>query len=62
MAAVGFTAIFAATTGAPLASTLMGAEIFGWETAMPVGAACLLARFTAGGTHLYRKPPGTPGR
>lgn len=65
-AALGFVAIFAGATHTPLASTIMGIELFGAEHAPYLAVACLLAYFCSGHSGIYLsqrigvpKRPGT---
>jgi len=52
-AALGFVAIFAAATKTPIASTLLGIELFGANIALPVAAACVAAYLVSGGRGIY---------
>lgn len=51
--ALGFVAVFAGASNAPLACTLMGIELFGAAHAVPVATACLLAYFFSGHSGIY---------
>jgi H+/Cl- antiporter ClcA len=66
LAALGFVAIFAGATHTPLASTIMGIELFGAEHASYVTVACFLAYLCSGHSGIYSsqrigvpKRPGT---
>jgi H+/Cl- antiporter ClcA len=52
-AALGFVAIFAAATNTPIASTLLGIELFGADIALPVASACIAAYLVSGGRGIY---------
>lgn len=52
-AALGFVAIFAAATHTPLASTVMGLELFGTHHTLPIIISCLIAHLAAGTTRIY---------
>ena len=48
LASLGFVAIFAAATNTPIASTLLGVELFGAHNALYMAAACVIAyRFSS---------------
>lgn len=53
-AALGFVAVFAAATKTPLASTLLGIELFGGGHALALAAACLIACQVSGASGIYR--------
>lgn len=53
LAAVGFIAVFAGASNAPLASTLVGIELFGAAHAVPFALACLLAYILSGHRGIY---------
>lgn len=53
-AALGFVAVFAAATKTPLASTLLGIELFGGTHVLPIAAACLIACQASGAGGIYR--------
>lgn len=59
-AALGFTAIFAAATKTPLASTLLGIELFGPGLGLHLAAACFIARHASGHRSIYRPKPAAP--
>jgi len=52
-AALGFVAIFAATTNTPIASTLLGIEMFGADLILPVATACIAAYLVSGNRGIY---------
>lgn len=52
-AALGFVAIFAAATKTPLASTLMGMELFGAGNGIYLAVACIIAWRCSGPTGIY---------
>lgn len=53
MAGMGFVAVFAGATNTPLACTLMGIELFGAESGIFVGMACVLAYIFSGHAGIY---------
>jgi len=53
-AALGFVAVFAAATKTPMASTLLGIELFGGTHALSIAAACLIACQVSGAGGIYR--------
>jgi H+/Cl- antiporter ClcA len=52
-AALGFVAIFAAATNTPLASTLLGMELFGAGNGLYLAAACIVAYHASGHRGVY---------
>jgi len=52
-AAIGYIAIFAAASNTPIASTLMGIELFGAGFAMPLVITCFLAYILVGHRGIY---------
>jgi H+/Cl- antiporter ClcA len=52
-AALGFIAVFAGATNTPLASTVMGVELFGSEYALFFAVACFTAYFFSGESGIY---------
>ena len=52
-AALGFVAVFAGAANTPLACTIMGVELFGAETAVPVAVACFVAYACSGHNGIY---------
>ena len=53
LAACGFVGVFAGATNTPLASTLMGMELFGLEAGIYLGIACLVAFIFSGKGSIY---------
>jgi H+/Cl- antiporter ClcA len=53
IAAVGFIALFAAASNTPIASTLMGIELFGSGFAGPLVITCFLAYVLVGHRGIY---------
>lgn len=53
-AALGFVAVFAAATKTPIASTLLGIEMFGGDHALAIAASCLIACQVSGAGGIYR--------
>ena len=54
MAGVGFIAVFAGATNTPIASALMGGELFGWENVVWFLVVCVIARLASGSLSIYR--------
>ncbi|MBL7690734.1 MAG: chloride channel protein [Flavipsychrobacter sp.] len=54
MAGIGFLAVFAGATNTPVASALMGAELFGWGNTVWFVLACFVARYASGSTSIYK--------
>ncbi len=52
-AALGFVAIFAGATNTPLASTLLGMELFGAGNGLYLATACIIAYRCSGSTGIY---------
>lgn len=52
-AALGFVAVFAGAANTPLACTIMGIELFGAGTAVPVAVACFVAYVCSGHNGIY---------
>ena len=52
-AALGFVAIFAGATNTPLASTLLGMELFGAENGLYIASACIIAYRFSGHSGIY---------
>jgi H+/Cl- antiporter ClcA len=65
-AALGFVAIFGGATHTPLASTIMGIELFGADHALYLAVACFLAYFCSGHSGIYLSQrigvPKLPGK
>lgn len=55
MTGMGFVAVFAGATNTPLACMLMGIELFGHESGIYVGIACVVAYLLSGNTTIYQK-------
>lgn len=53
MAGLGFIAVFAAATNTPLASTIMGIELFGGEYTLYFALVCFIAYHISGHTGIY---------
>ncbi len=53
LAGMGFVAVFSGATNTPLACTLMGMELFGYECGLYVGIACFVAYFCSGSNSIY---------
>ncbi len=53
LAGMGFVAVFAGATHTPIACTVMGMELFGFESGIFVGIACCIAYFTSGSVGIY---------
>jgi H+/Cl- antiporter ClcA len=52
-AGLGFVAVFAGATNAPLACTIMGVELFGADAIVYIAVACYLAYLFSGHTGIY---------
>jgi H+/Cl- antiporter ClcA len=52
-AAMGFVAIFAGATNAPLASILLGIELFGAGNGLYIATACIVAYRFSGHSGIY---------
>lgn len=52
-AGIGFVAVFAGATKTPIACTIMGMELFGYEYACYFALACFVADFASGKTGIY---------
>jgi H+/Cl- antiporter ClcA len=53
LAAIGFVAVFAGATHTPIASALMGMELFGFSMALWVLLTCYVAYFCSGTKGIY---------
>jgi H+/Cl- antiporter ClcA len=61
MAALGFVAVFAASSNTPLACLLMGVELFGGGGVLYLGVACVVAYLASGHRSIYgTQQIGTP--
>ncbi|SHM28047.1 voltage-gated chloride channel family protein [Flavobacterium xinjiangense] len=54
LAGMGFVAVFSGATHTPIACTVMGMELFGIETGIFIGMACLIAYFSSGSVGIYQ--------
>ncbi len=54
IAAVGFCAVFAAAANTPLACIVLGAELFGTATIVPIAVGCIMAYVVSGHHGIYR--------
>jgi H+/Cl- antiporter ClcA len=50
---LGFVAVFSGATHTPIACTVMGMELFGIESGVYIGIACLIAYFSSGSIGIY---------
>jgi H+/Cl- antiporter ClcA len=53
MAGMGVVAVFSGATNTPLACTVMGMELFGYESGIFLGLSCLIAYFFSGKSSIY---------
>lgn len=53
LAGMGFVAVFSGATHTPIACTVMGMELFGMESGLFIGIACLVAYFSSGSIGIY---------
>lgn len=53
LAGMGFVAVFSGATHTPIACTVMGIELFGIESGVFIGFACLVAYFSSGSVGIY---------
>lgn len=53
LAGMGFVAVFSGATNTPIACTIMGIELFGIESGIYLGIACIVAYFSSGHTGIY---------
>lgn len=51
---LGMIGLFGAVTGTPLASAIMGVELFGWKIGILCLVVCLVSRFLMGNRTVYR--------
>lgn len=54
LAGIGFVAVFAGATNTPVASAIMGIELFGYEFALYFIVACFMSYFVSGSTGIYK--------
>ncbi len=53
LAGLGFVAVFSGATHTPIACTVMGMELFGTESVLFIGIACVVAYFCSGSIGIY---------
>lgn len=53
LAGMGFVAVFSGATHTPIACTVMGMELFGIESGIFIGIACIVAYFSSGSVGIY---------
>lgn len=53
LAGMGFVAVFSGATHTPIACSVMGMELFGVESGLFIGLACLVAYFASGHVGIY---------
>ncbi len=53
LAGLGFIAVFAAATNTPLASTILGVELFGGENILYYAVSCIVAYYFSGNKGIY---------
>lgn len=53
LAGMGFVAVFSGATHTPIACTVMGIELFGIESGIFIGIACIIAYFSSGSVGIY---------
>lgn len=53
LAGMGFVAVFSGATHTPIACTVMGMELFGLESAIFIGIACVIAYYSSGSIGIY---------
>ena len=54
LAGLGFVAVFSGATHTPVACTVMGMELFGTESGLLIGIACVVAYFCSGSIGIYQ--------
>ena len=54
LAGMGFVAVFSGATHTPIACTVMGIELFGIESGLYIGIACVIAYFSSGLVGIYK--------
>ncbi|NQX82203.1 MAG: voltage-gated chloride channel family protein [Flavobacteriaceae bacterium] len=54
LAAMGFVAVFSGATNTPLACSVMGIELFGFESGIYIVIACYFAYIVSGNTGIYK--------
>jgi H+/Cl- antiporter ClcA len=50
---MGFVSVFSGATNTPIACTIMGMELFGYESAVFIGISCLIAYLSSGRFSIY---------
>ena len=55
LAGMGFVAVFSGATHTPIACTVMGMELFGLESGLFIGLACIIAYFSSGSLGIYKE-------
>jgi H+/Cl- antiporter ClcA len=53
LAGMGFVAVFSGATHTPIACTVMGMELFGIQSGLFIGIACVIAYFASGSIGIY---------
>ena len=53
LAGMGFVAVFSGATHTPIACTVMGMELFGIESGLFIGIACVVAYYSSGSVGIY---------
>lgn len=53
LAGMGFVAVFSGATHTPIACTVMGIELFGFESGVFIAIACVVAYFASGSVGIY---------
>ena len=53
LAGMGFVAVFSGATHTPIACTVMGMELFGIESVLFIGTACIVAYYSSGSVGIY---------
>ncbi|OCB78429.1 voltage-gated chloride channel family protein [Flavobacterium crassostreae] len=54
LAGMGFVAVFSGATHTPIACTVMGIELFGLQSGLYIGIACLVAYLASGSVGIYQ--------
>lgn len=54
LAGLGFVAVFSGATHTPIACTIMGIELFGFESGVYIALACVIAYFCSGSIGIYK--------
>lgn len=55
LAGIGFVAVFSGATKTPIACTIMGIELFGYEVTLFLFITCVISFFISGNTSIYRE-------